>query len=94
MAKSVYILAAIVVRACNRKKEEIECCGSFVCGEKMCLNLHQRRKVKLNMCSDRQEFPKNMRYNVDPFVTVMGNFNWGPISRNDIVSSFSYGVDD
>ena len=23
---------------------------------------------------------------IDPFVTLMGNFNWGPISRNDIVS--------
>ena len=24
---------------------------------------------------------------IDPFVTLMGNFNWGPISHNDIVSS-------
>ena len=24
---------------------------------------------------------------IDLFVTLMGNFNWGPISRNDIVSS-------
>ena len=24
---------------------------------------------------------------IDPFVTLMGNFNWGPISRNDIVST-------
>ena len=24
---------------------------------------------------------------IDPFITLMGNFNWGPISRNDIVSS-------
>ena len=24
---------------------------------------------------------------IDPFVTLMGNFNWGPISLNDIVSS-------
>ena len=23
---------------------------------------------------------------IDPFVTLMGNFNWGPISCNDIVS--------
>ena len=23
---------------------------------------------------------------IDLFVTLMGNFNWGPISRNDIVS--------
>ena len=23
---------------------------------------------------------------IDPFVTLMGNFNLGPISRNDIVS--------
>ena len=23
---------------------------------------------------------------IDPFVTLMGNFNWGPISVNDIVS--------
>ena len=23
---------------------------------------------------------------IDPFVTLMGNFNWGPISRNDTVS--------
>ena len=27
---------------------------------------------------------------IDPFVTLMGNFNWGPISRNDIVSSRIY----
>ena len=26
---------------------------------------------------------------IDPFVTIMGNFNWGPISHSDIVSSFS-----
>ena len=26
---------------------------------------------------------------IDLFVTLMGNFNWGPISRNDIVSSIS-----
>ena len=25
---------------------------------------------------------------IDPFVTLMGNFNWGPISGNDIVSRF------
>ena len=25
---------------------------------------------------------------IDPFGTLMGNFNWGPISRNDIISSF------
>ena len=25
---------------------------------------------------------------IDPFVTLMGNFNWGPISRNDIVSTY------
>ena len=24
---------------------------------------------------------------IDPFVTLMGSFNWGPISHNDIVSS-------
>ena len=24
---------------------------------------------------------------IDPFVTLMGNFNWGPISCNDIVST-------
>ena len=24
---------------------------------------------------------------IHPFVTLMGNFNWGPTSRNDIVSS-------
>ena len=24
---------------------------------------------------------------IDPFVTLMGNFNWGPIPRNDIVST-------
>ena len=23
---------------------------------------------------------------IDPFVMLMGNFNWGPISLNDIVS--------
>ena len=23
---------------------------------------------------------------IDPFVRLMGNFNWGPISRHDIVS--------
>ena len=23
---------------------------------------------------------------IDPFVTLMGNFDWGPISRNDMVS--------
>ena len=23
---------------------------------------------------------------IDPFVTLMGNFNWGPILRNNIVS--------
>ena len=22
---------------------------------------------------------------IDPFVTLMGNFDWGPISRNEIV---------
>ena len=25
---------------------------------------------------------------IDPFLTIMGNFNWGPISRNNIVSIF------
>ena len=30
---------------------------------------------------------------IDPFVTLMGNFNWGPISRNDIVSNFSQNLD-
>ena len=24
---------------------------------------------------------------IDPFVTLMGNFNWRPISHNDIVSN-------
>ena len=24
---------------------------------------------------------------IDPFVTLKGSFNWGPILRNDIVSS-------
>ena len=24
---------------------------------------------------------------IDSFVALMGNFNWGPISRNDIVST-------
>ena len=23
---------------------------------------------------------------IDPFVTLMGSFNWGPISRNDTAS--------
>ena len=23
---------------------------------------------------------------IDPFITLMGSFNWGPISRKDIVS--------
>ena len=27
---------------------------------------------------------------IDPFVTLMGNFNWGPISRNDIVSNICH----
>ena len=27
---------------------------------------------------------------IDPFVTLMGNFNWGPISRNDIVSNANH----
>ena len=30
---------------------------------------------------------------IDPFVTLMGNFNWGPISRNDIVSKTGYAND-
>ena len=29
---------------------------------------------------------------IDPFVMLMGNFNWGPISRNDIVSNVSSAV--
>ena len=29
---------------------------------------------------------------IDPFVSLMGNFNWGPISRNDIVSSLLIAV--
>ena len=24
---------------------------------------------------------------IDPFITLMGNFNWGPISHNNIVSN-------
>ena len=24
---------------------------------------------------------------IDPFITLMGSFNWGPISRHDIVST-------
>ena len=24
---------------------------------------------------------------IDPFVMLMGNFNWGPISHNDIIST-------
>ena len=27
---------------------------------------------------------------IDPFVTFMGYFNWGPISRSDIVSLYIY----
>ena len=27
---------------------------------------------------------------IDPFITLMGNFNLGPISRNDIVSRFCF----
>ena len=30
---------------------------------------------------------------IDPFVTLMGNFNWGPISRNDIVSKLNTAVE-
>ena len=30
---------------------------------------------------------------IDPFVTLMGNFNWGPISRNDIVSKLNVNKD-
>ena len=30
---------------------------------------------------------------IDPFVTLMGNFNWGPISGNDIVSSTTTALD-
>ena len=30
---------------------------------------------------------------IDPFVTLMGNFNWGPISRNDIVSTMAPNID-
>ena len=26
---------------------------------------------------------------IDPFVTLMGNFNWGSISRKDIVSKYN-----
>ena len=29
---------------------------------------------------------------IDPFVTLMGNFNWGPISHNDIVSMHSHAI--
>ena len=30
---------------------------------------------------------------IDPFVTLMCSFNWGPISRNDIVSRFKHDID-
>ena len=34
-----------------------------------------------------------LHYNgIYPFITLMGNFNWGPISRNNIVSNQSVAV--
>ena len=58
---------------------------------KICQNLHQRRKVKNYMCSDTLNGKNCGKYvlhcnGIDPFVTSMSSFNWGPISRNDIVS--------
>ena len=54
--------------------------------------MFQRRKIEIYMCSDTLN-GKNLwkicvthSNGVDPFITLMGNFNWGPISRNDIVS--------
>ena len=51
-----------------------------------------RRKIKLYLCSDTkikwQEFSENMCYVAMALTlfTLMGNFDWGPISRTDIVS--------
>ena len=34
-------------------------------------------------------FGKYVLCNMDPFITLMGNYNWGPISRNNIVSRYN-----
>ena len=55
----------IVGRACKRKIEEIKYCRYSIYGEKICQNLHQRRNVKLHMCSETlngKNFQKNMCY--------------------------------
>ena len=49
------------------------------------------KKVKFDMCSDTLMagiFGKYVYHcsGIDPFFTLMGNFDWGPISRNNIVS--------
>ena len=45
-------MAAIVGCACKQIFEMIKCCGHFVYEVKVSQNLHQRRKVKIYICSD------------------------------------------
>ena len=45
-------LGVIVGRACKRKIEMIKLSGYFGYEVKSCQNLHQRRRVKIYMCSD------------------------------------------
>ena len=86
-------MAAIAGRAYERKIEILNCSGYFVYEVKICQNLDQRKKVKIFMCSDTlngKNFLKKYVLHcngIEPFVRLMGNFNWGPISRNDIVSN-------
>ena len=70
----------------------IKCSGYFVYEVKICQNL-QQRKVKIYMYSDTfngmnlWKICATLQWHGPLNVTLTGNFNWGPISGNDIVSN-------
>ena len=46
-------------------------------------------RISINLYRYKKSFWKNWPVpspNIDPFITLMGNFNWGSISHNNIIS--------
>ena len=58
----------------------------FCYEEKICGNSHQRRQVKLYNCKNLQKICVKLQSH-RPFYYVNGQFNWGAISCNNIIST-------
>ena len=85
------MLATILGRACKRKK--INCCGYFVNEEKLVKTFIEGGRFNftcvliLEMARIFEKKKKVLHCNgKDTYIALMGNFNWGPISHNDVVS--------